>query len=186
MGSINRKLNYTAFSIYEFRIGNLVKCYALNNIRDYVITGIDGNGEKLQLEFLGTDFLLKEKDGSYSEIYEQEVVSLKTVTGIELWDSNNRLWDLRLKDFEFIAHPRGKFTKNIDGYDINVVDSFYSEESAFVISTVENKIMLGKQIWYLHELQNAIYTATGTDLINDLIRKVLFKNDKPKNKKLGI
>ena len=81
--------------------------------------------------------------------------------------------DKILPEFGFIATERNVYNLRSDVFAITVVDSLSTKDNAGIhISYGEKTIFLGF-VWYLHELQNAIFQSCRFEIQNELMRKVL-------------
>lgn len=96
--------------------------------------------------------------------YESNVVGVTDLQPIALWDWNNSLWEVPLKDLGFTREPLGVYYRK----EVIVTDCFLLNECAMVL--VEG---YKTPVWYVHELQNVVQERTGEVLLNEMGRRLL-------------
>jgi len=167
---INRKLNDTPISLGELRVGNILLTRA-SVVKMYVVTRMDLATATVQLEYSGYDFLNRNIPFG-EQVYEVITESVKNLKGIELWDLDRVAKGDLLKEFGFMMVSRSEFHLEVGKYEVVFKDEFGMDDYSTIEIHMGKQFMLHKRLWYLHELQNYCYTATGREIENDLLKKI--------------
>lgn len=128
--------------INELRIGNLVKSFRKNIL-------VEGIGKKgINYSFMDEEYEYEEDELYPIPITEELLLKLGFI-----------------KEEETISHDF-EFKKWIDGYPITVSDLSNTKDRDYYVH-IDNRLyetILGADIQYLHQLQNAIYFAIRHEL----------------------
>lgn len=162
--TVNRKLNHTTLQAAELRLGNLVHFAEGKPNQLFVIVGMDLSKSLFQISSLvgssNTDEL---------EEITEKIVELKSLKGVPLWTKYNQLHEGTMRDLNFIAVKSGEYVIRHSDFHITVADQFFSKDFATLLVMEGNTIRILLQIWYLHELQNAIYIGSKIQLSHRLM-----------------
>lgn len=193
--TINRKLNYIPLAAEELRPGNMVFCWGVkicgelaNDPQHFIVTDIDQLTRNIMIEWAGElpfrvnnpnptpPYYFDKIITAVQDVYHQEERHISELRAVELWD-RKAVHDQRIKSFGFIAHPGKVYTWENDGHQVKVIDTISKRHSVAIEVAREGKRIHKGELWYVHELQNTVFSLIGVELENSLTRRIMI--DRP-------
>lgn len=160
---LNRKLNETEIKLGELRLGNII-CDR-NQVSTFLIVGIDGFAKKVKLA--------KAKKDSIE--YEDKLVGINSIKGVQLWDSEYENIHLKaiLFDCGFILVDSKIYKKSHEAFDIFLIDDFYISNKAHLSVKLNGELIAQTFIWYFHEMQNFVFEFIREEIFISKSNKLL-------------
>lgn len=193
--TINRKLNYIPLALEELRPGNMVCCWGVKicgeltkDPQHFVVTATDRLTGNIMIEWAGElPFRIKNPTPTppyyfdkiitvTQDVFHQEERHISELRAIELWE-RRALHNQRVKAFGFIAHPGKIYTLEADQYLVRLIDTIAKKESLTVQIERQGTNVHQSELWYIHELQNTIFSNTGIELETSLTKRIMI--DRP-------
>src|ERR1044072_5397068 len=193
--TINRKLNYIPLAIEELRPGNMVYCWGVKicveltkDPQHFIAKAADRLTGHIMIEWAGElpfrvnnpnptpPYYFDKTITAIQDVFHQEERHISEMRAIELWDRRT-VHVHHVKSFGFIAHPGKIYTLERDRHLVKLIDTISKKESVTVQIARDGAIVKESELWYVHELQNTVFTHTGFELENSLTRRIMI--DRP-------
>lgn len=193
--TINRKLNYIPLALDELRPGNMVYCWGVKicgeltkDPQHFIMTDSDQLTGNIMIEWAGElpfrvnnpaptpPYYFDKMITVVQDVFHQEQRHISEIRAIELWDRRS-IHDMRVKAFGFIAHPGKIYTLEKEPHLVKLIDTIGKKHSISLQIARGGVRIYESELWYVHELQNTVFSLTGFELENSLTRRIMI--DRP-------